>query len=88
MTEPTVKIYSASFMARREVDGQPTIRVKPGLVIGFSEEEAYRDGMEGALVALPVSEGWADHQVILTEIPSSLTLGNYDVAWQAKKINP
>jgi len=88
MTEPTVKIYSASFMARHEVDGHTTIRVKPGIVLGSSEEEAYREGMGGAFAALPESEGWIDHQVILTEIPDSLVLGTYHVTWRAEKINP
>jgi len=83
---PTVKLYSASFIARREeVDGHITLRIKPGIVLGASEEEAHREGMGGAFAALPESEGWIDHQVILTELPNSLSLGNYRVTWHVEK---
>ena len=81
--ESTVKLYAATFMARREVDGQPIVRVRAGLVIALSEGDAHRDGMEGAREAFPETEGWNEHEVILSEIPRSLGLGDYLVTWDA-----
>jgi len=81
--EPTVKLYSAAFMARREINGQPILRVKAGLVIAFSDDDARRDGMEGAREAFPEAEDWKEHEAILTEIPRSLGLGDYRVTWDA-----
>jgi len=81
--EPTVKLYSAAFMARREADGQPILRVKAGLVIALSDDDAHRDGMEGAREAFPVADDWKEHEVILTEIPRGLGLGDYLVTWDA-----
>ena len=81
--EPTVKLYSAAFMARHEIDGQPIVRVRAGVVIAFSTDDAHRDGMEGAQQAFPESEGWKEHEVILAEIPRSLGLGHYRVTWDA-----
>jgi hypothetical protein len=81
----SVKIYAASFVAQRENQGLIISRVTSGIVLGSSEEEAYREGMGGAFAALPESEGWTDHQVILAEIPNELTLGSYRVMWRADK---
>jgi hypothetical protein len=87
--EQTVKLYAASFMARREeANGHTTLRIRPGIVLGSSEEEAHREGMGGAFAALPESEGWTDHQVILTELPNSLELGEYLVTLRADKRRP
>lgn len=83
--ESTVKLYAASFLAWREVDDRTTLRVKTGVVLGSSEEEAHREGMGGAFAALPESEGWKDHQVTLTELPNSLVLGSYRVTWRVEK---
>ena len=81
----TLKLYAVAFLAWREVDGESTLRVKPGVVLASSEDEALREGMGGALAAIPESEGWKEHQVILTEIPSNLKLGDYHVTWHAEK---
>jgi hypothetical protein len=86
--EPTVKLYSAAFLAWHETDGQPTLRVKVGVVLASSEEEAHKEGLGGAFAVLPESEGWRDHQVILTELPDNLTLGDYHVTWRADKMSP
>jgi hypothetical protein len=86
--EQPVKLYAAAFLARREIEGQPILRVKAGLVIAFSDDDAHRDGMEGAREAFPESEDWKEHEVILTEIPRSLELGDYLVKWDAARESP
>jgi hypothetical protein len=86
MIEPTVKLYAAAFLAWREENGQPTVRIKPGIVLAASDDEAHTEGMGGAFAALPESEGWGQHEVVFTELPKSLVLGNYDVTWEAIKI--
>jgi hypothetical protein len=83
--EPILKLYAVAFLAKREDDGGTTLRVKPGVVLAFSEDEALREGMGGAFAAIPESEGWKEHQVILTEVPSNLRLGAYELTWHAEK---
>ncbi len=86
--ESKVKLYAASFVAYREVNGQLTLRVKAGLVIAFSDDDAQRDGMEGARSVFPEAEDWKAHEVTLTEIPRDLSLGHYHVKWDAEPVRP
>jgi len=73
-----MNVYTATYLARcGEI-----LRIKPGIVLGTSEEDAQSQGMGGALVALPIDEGWTDHQVILALIPSQMTIGGYLLEWQ------
>jgi len=85
--EPIVKLYAAAFLAYREVNSQLTLRVKAGLVIALSDDDAYRDGMAGAQGVFPESDDWKAHEVILTEIPRKLGLGHYLVKWDAIEAN-
>ena len=84
--ERTVKFYTAAFSAWRESDGQVTIQTTPAIVLAFSDEDAKRQGMDGAFAAFPTSEGWRDHQVIYTEIPKELTFEGYRLTWRVDKI--
>jgi hypothetical protein len=80
------KIFAASFLAWRDEDGQSVVRIVPGVVIAFSLEEAQHDGMDGAYAALPDSDGWKEHQVIVGELPKRMVLGLYRVSWQTEPI--
>jgi hypothetical protein len=86
--ERTPILYSAAFFAWREENGQPTIHIKPGIVIAFTVEDAQRDGMEGAFVAFPPSDNWTGQGVTLTELPNNIELGHYHVSWQAVRRSP
>lgn len=61
-------IYAVSYLACR--DG--VVRVTPGIVLAFSEDEAQNNSRTAAFMALPESDGWKDHQVIVAEIPAEI----------------
>ena len=77
-----MNVYTAALMAWRAVDGEQILRIKPGIVLATSDDDAQQRMLAAAAVAFPAAEGFTDHQVVCVELPPRIELEGYWVEWQ------
>ena len=70
-------LYAVSYLACRD----DVVRATPGIVLAFSKDEAQSKGASAALLALPESDGWKEHQVVVAEIPAVIDRYRIDVSF-------
>ena len=82
-----MKLYTITLLAWRHEDDEYRLRVKPGIVLATSHDDAIARGLAACKAsAYPASEGWGNHQVVAAEVPSPLELDGYTLTWQVEAI--
>lgn len=77
-----MKLYAVTMIAQRGSD----LRIKPGIGLAISDEDAHERGRQAAFVALPTDEGFTDHQIVCVAIPQHLELEGYCLDWQVGEL--
>lgn len=79
-----MQLYVASFLAWNKKDS--LFQIHPGIILATSDDDAIKRGRPAALLALPEADGWTNHQVIVTGVPTPLDLEEYRLTWQIKAL--
>lgn len=77
-----MKVYALTLMAWCIVNDEYLLRIKPGIMLALSDDDAKERGLSAAAEALPIADGFTDHQVVFVELPSHIDLEGYQLEWR------
>lgn len=83
-----MRLYGVTISAARDKGGErPEVCVQNGVVLLFDYQSIDDEGLSRARELFSEADGWADHQIVHTEIEQGYVFaGRYRLTWQTEEV--